>query len=187
MKKLFISIGLMFSLLIPLVAQVDHDFNVNDRVPVVNASIAKDQVPAAVLKAVNNQFNTNNPITWSKFPYALKEYGWVYDVGAAQIPLDRYEVSMKTNKGNNMWAVYNAEGELIETREVLTDIPTPRSIQIALDNSQYKGWQIVGNKEIIRYYHDHDISKVEQHLRLTVEKDNVKRSISFNYQNKIDN
>jgi hypothetical protein len=187
MKKVFILMGLMFVQVIPLVAQVDHDFNANDMVPVVNATITKDQVPAAVLKAFNNEFNTNDPVTWSKFPFALKEYGWVYDVGAAQIPLNRYEVSMKTGKGNSMWAVYNAEGELIQTREVSNDIPTPRSIQIALDNSQYKGWKILGNKEIIKYYHDHDMSKVEQHFRLTVEKDKVTRSISFNYQNKIDN
>jgi hypothetical protein len=187
MKKMFLTLTLMIAFLLRLVAQVDHDFNVNDRVPVVNASITKDQVPAVVLKAVNNQFNTSNPVTWSKFPYALKEYGWVYDVGAAQIPLDRYEVTMKTNSGNIMWALYNAEGELIETREVSNNIATPRSVQEALDKSQYKGWAIVGNKEIIKYYHDHDMSRVEQHFRVTVEKDNVQRTVSFNYQNKIGN
>jgi hypothetical protein len=40
----------------------------------------------------------------------------------------------------------------------------------------------VGNKEIIKYYHDNDFTSVEQHVRVTVEKDNVKRSISFNDQ-----
>lgn len=45
-----------------------------------------------------------------------------------------------------------------------------------------KTGKIVGNKEIIRFYHDHDKSSVEQHFRITVEKDNVRRSISFNWQ-----
>jgi hypothetical protein len=187
MKKSIVTLVLLIAFLLQLVAQVDHDYNVNDRVPLINKTITKEQVPAAVLKAVNNQFNGNDPITWSKFPFALKEYGWVYDVGAAQIPLERYEVTMKTGKGNEMWALYNAAGELIETREVLNNTSIPRSVQLALDNSQYKGWDIVGNKEIIKFYHDHDMRKVEQHFRVTVQKDNVKRSISFNYQNQIDN
>jgi hypothetical protein len=42
----------------------------------------------------------------------------------------------------------------------------------------------VGDKEIIRYYHDHDVKNVEQHFRLTVEKDGVKKSVSFNFQSK---
>jgi hypothetical protein len=49
-------------------------------------------------------------------------------------------------------------------------------------NSQYKDWKIVGSKEVIKYYHDHNNSSVEQHFRITVEKDNVKRGISFNWQ-----
>ena len=58
----------------------------------------------------------------------------------------------------------------------------PAHVLAALAKSQYKDWAIVGNKEIIRFYHDRNNSSVEQHFRLTVQKDNVKRSISFNFQ-----
>jgi hypothetical protein len=187
MKKLFVIFTLMAAVMIRLVAQVDHDYNVNDRVPLATIKISQAQVPESVLKAVKTQFSESDPLTWSKFPYALKEYGWVYDVGAADIPLNRFEVTMKGKKGDVMWAVYNAVGELIETREVLNNAPLPRSVQEALDKSQYKGWTIVGNKEVIKFYHDNDMSKVEQHYRVTVEKDKVQRSISFNYQNKTGN
>jgi hypothetical protein len=182
MKKLLVSVLALTGFLFPLLAQVDHDFNPNDLVPVVNATITKDQVPAAVLKAVNTQFDKSNPITWSKFPFALKEYGWVYDMGASDIKLNRYEVTMKTNQGNDLWAVYAANGDLIQTREMSVNVAIPASVMTALSKSQYKDWTIVGNKEIIKYYHDHDKSTVEQHFRLTVEKDKVKRSISFNDQ-----
>jgi len=183
MKKL-LTLSVLVALGLPLIAQVDHDYNPNDRVPLVNTTITKDLVPLAVVKAVNTQFDKNNPLTWSRFPYALKEYGWVYDVGASDIPLNRYEVTMKTTTGNDFWAVYSASGELVETREIAKDVAMPRYIQEQLANSKYKDWTLVGNKEIIRFYHDHDFSSVEQHFRITVEKDNVKRSISFNYQNK---
>jgi hypothetical protein len=91
---------------------------------------------------------------------------------------------MKTSKGDDFWAVYSANGELIETREISNDVALPHDVQVKLANSKYKDWTLVGNKEIIRFYHDHDFSSVEQHYRVTVEKDKVKRSISFNYQNK---
>jgi hypothetical protein len=172
----------MMAFVMPMIAQVDHDFNPNDKVPVTSQTLTKEQIPAAVMKAVNTQFDKNNPQTWSKFPFALKEYGWVYDVGASSLQLNRFEVTMKTTTGSDLWAVYDVDGNLIETREMSKNINIPRAIQEKLANSQYKDWTVVGSKEIIKYYHDHNAKNVEQHLRLTVEKDNVKRSISFNDQ-----
>jgi hypothetical protein len=182
MKKLLVSVLVFSGFVFPLLAQVDHDYNVNDRVPVVNASITKDQIPAAVLKAAQTQFNLDDPGTWSKFPYALKEYGWVYDVGASDIKLDRYEVRMKNKEGHDLWAIYTVNGELVESREAAKDVAMPHNVIVALANSEYKDWKVVGDKEIIKYYHDHKSTNVEQHFRLTVEKDNVKKSISFNFQ-----
>jgi len=89
---------------------------------------------------------------------------------------------MKTKEGHELWAVYTAKGELVESREASSNIPMPANVLDALAKSQYKDWKVVDDKEIIRFYHDHDLSSVEQHFRVTVEKDNVKRSISFNFQ-----
>jgi hypothetical protein len=182
MKKFLFSVLALLGFIFPLMAQVDHDYNTNDREPLINSTITKDQVPAAILKAAQTKFDLNNSATWSKFPYALKEYGWVYDVGASNIKLDRYEVTIKNKEGNDLWAVYTAKGELVESREASVNVPVPANVMQELSKSQYKDWKIVGDKEIIRFYHDHNNSSVEQHFRLTVEKDNVKRSISFNYQ-----
>jgi hypothetical protein len=184
MKKLLITCFTLAAFVIPSIAQVDHDFNVEDREPAVSNHISKDQVPAAVVKAVNVEFDKNNPQTWSKFPFALKEYGWVYDVASENLQLDRYEVTMKTPTGADLWAVYTNKGELVETREMSKNTVIPQAIMAEFNNSQYKDWTIVGNREIIRFYHDHVLNKsnVEQHFRITVEKDGVKRSISFNWQ-----
>ncbi len=170
----------------PLIAQVDHDYNVNDREPLASVTLKKDQIPAAVIASVNKKFNKYDKLTWSRFPYALKEYGWVYDVGAQDIVLDRYEVQMKTTTGDDLWALYDSNGDLVETNEISRNVLIPEDIRVKLANSQYKDWRIVGNKEIVRYYHNHDDASVEQHLRITVEKDNVKRSISFNYNSRKD-
>ena len=184
MKKLLFTFLAFVIFVLPSLTQVSHDYNANDLTPAVTNKIAKDQVPPAVVKAVSTEFNKDNPVTWSKFPYALKEYGWVYDVGAENLKLDRYEVTMKTAKGNDLWAVYTNTGELVETREMSTNIPVPPAVMEKFLKSQYKDWNIVGDKEIIRFYHDHNLNKnnVEQHFRITVEKNGVKRSISFNWQ-----
>jgi len=182
MKKLLVSVLVFLGFLFPLLAQVDHDYNVNDRVPIVNATITRDQVPPAVIKSAQTRFDMGNSATWSKFPYALKEYGWVYDVGASDVVLDRYEVTLKNKQNRELWAVYTAKGDLVESREIANDVAMPANILEALSKSQYKDWKVVGNKEIIKYYHDHDNSSVEQHFRLTVEKDGVKKSISFNFK-----
>jgi hypothetical protein len=182
MKKILISLGALMGLVIPSMAQVSHDYNANDRDPVINETITKEKVPAAILSAFDKKFDINSPATWSKFPYALKEYGWVYDVGASDIKLDRYLVKMKTDKDHEFWAVYAANGDLIESREISTDVAIPPSVREAFANSQYKDWKIVGTREIIKFYHDHNENSVEQHFRITVQKDDIKRSISFNYQ-----
>ncbi len=104
----------------------------------MKATILKNQVAKAVLNAVATQFDKNNPLTWSKFPYALKEYGWVYDVGAANLKLDRYEVTMKTKEGNDLWAVYSANGDLIESREMTVNVAIPAYIQEELSKSKCK-------------------------------------------------
>jgi hypothetical protein len=180
MKKSFFTSIVFMGFMLPLLSQVDHDYNPNDKVPDNSVILNKDQIPSSVLKAFKTTFDLNNPASWTKFPYALKEYGWVYDKDAFDVKPDRYEVSLKTKEGNDFYAVYSAEGNLIATREVSVNAPVPTHVLESLSKSKYKDWKIVENKEVIRYYHDP--KSVEQHFRLTVEKDSVRRSISFNYQ-----
>ena len=162
------------------IAQVDHDYNPNDVVPAEGSKLSVDQVPASIIKAMKTDFSLDDPITWTKFPYALKEYGFVYDKAAADVKPDRYEVRMKTSDGSDLYAVYSKEGTLIATREVFLNSTIPASVKEKLANSIYKDWAIVGTKEIIKYYYDKN--SVDQHFRVTVQKENVKRTISFNYQ-----
>lgn len=187
MKKLLITCSALLASLLPSLGQVDHDYNVNDLIPVVSISLTKDKVPPAVVKSVSTNFAMNNPVTWTKFPYALKEYGWVYDIGASDINLDHWQVIMKTKGNSELSAIYSSTGELLQTREVMANALVPSYVKEDLANSQYKDWTIVGSKEIIKYYHDHDAKNVEQHFRLTVEKGKARRSLSFNYKGTANN
>lgn len=183
MKKILFTLLVIASFSIPVLAQVDHDYNPNDVViPEKGLVLNEEQIPPAILKVVKSDFRLWSPSTWTKFPYALREYGWVYDKAAANVKPDRYQVAMKTNDGKQLFAVYSADGTLIATREESTNISVPEHVMESLYHSMYKDWSIIGNKEIIRYFHDKN--SVEQHIRLTVQKGNVVRTISFNYQGK---
>lgn len=182
MKKIILIAIMLMTFMLPVMAQIDHDYNANDvTIPDKGISLTKDEIPPALIKAVNTDFDLSNPKTWTKFPYTLKEYGWVYDKGASSVKPDRYRVDMNLDNGDEMSAIYSVDGVLISTREVNENAAVPASVLTALSNSIYKDWTIVGGKEIIRYYHDKQ--SVEQHYRVTVTKDNVRRSVSFNYQN----
>lgn len=167
--------------LFQMFAQVDHDYNPNDKEPIAVYNLSDDQVPITVAKEIDKDFNRKKAEGWSKFPYTLKEYGWVYDsIGTYNVNPDRYVAKIIINNGHDLYAVYDAKGFLIATREISENMPMPPSVQERLANSTYSDWNLVGNKEIIRFYYDR--KNVEQHFRITVEKDGVKRSISFNFQ-----
>lgn len=79
MKKLLITGLAMIAFVLSSLAQVDHDYNSKDVVPGAGMNLPKDQIPAVVLKATKVDFNMDNPLSWTRLPYALHEYGWVYD------------------------------------------------------------------------------------------------------------
>jgi len=180
MKKLFFASLLLTTFVFRIEAQVDHDVNPNDVVPAPGEKLNNNQVPPVVLKAMLVDFSIDKPETWTKFPYALKEYGWVYDKDAASVRPEHFEVKMKTSDGDDLFAVYSSDGRLIQTREIFLNVDLPVEVKAKLADSQYKDWTIVGNREIIRYYHDKNA--VEQHYRITVAKGETERTISFNYQ-----
>jgi hypothetical protein len=142
--------------------------------------LLKGQIPLSILNATRVDFNMDNQLSWTRFPKSLKEYGWVYDKDAFNNKPYAYEVNMKSQDGCDFYAEYSADGNLISTREMEINVPVPLTVQESLSKSKYKDWKVTGTKQITKY--SQKKNSVEQNFRLTVEKDNVNRSISFNYQ-----
>jgi hypothetical protein len=180
MKKFLASVLALSGFLFPLLAQVDHDARVNDVIPVETLTLKKEQIPQAIVKSVAVDFSTGQPVTWGKFPYNLENYGWVVNQGTAGEKPDHYEVLIKAKDGSDVYAVYNADGTIIETRSVYKNIPVPAEVTASLAKSKYSDWTIIGDKELIKYFKDK--KNIEEHFRLTVQKGNLKHSISFNYK-----
>jgi hypothetical protein len=180
MKKFFIFLIAIVFLVLKISAQVDHDYNPKDITPSLGEPLTLDNIPTAVLKTFHTDFTRPGKQTWYSFPYPLKEYGWVYDKDAKDVQPDQYEVVVEMENETVWSAVYSAAGTLLATRDEYKNSEIPASVKEALENSKYKNWTIVGNIEIINYYYDR--KNFDKHFRLTVEKNNVRRSISFNFK-----
>ncbi len=180
MKKILFTIAVMAALSFPLVAQPDN--TVSEYVAFVTASIPGSELPAVISNGVNTRFDKDNPLTWTKFPHKLKEFGWVYEVGeSAQVPA-KFEVNMKVTSGGYLHGVYDDKGDLVETRERSRNIPVPNYIMKAFVEGPYKDWRIVGNKEVINYFQSKERPGAEQHFRLNIEKDNERRKLAYSYE-----
>ncbi len=184
MKKLLFVWLALTSFVLPSFAQVAGNTNVPYEVVVPDKGfvLKKNQVPLSVQKARNIDFKVDEPITWTKFPYTLKDYGWVYDESG--VKADYYHVSMKAGKDKKIYAVYSAKGDLIATKEETTNAKLPPYVFESLSNSKYKDWTVVGNKEVIQFFNKK--KRVKQFIRLTITKDNVIKHINFNYEGKVD-
>jgi hypothetical protein len=179
MKKFLVSVLAFSGFLFPLLAQVDHDYRISDIIPVEALTLKKEQIPPSIIKAVSTDFSSGQALTWGKFPYNLENYGWVVNKDAATEKPDHYEVYIKAKDGSDVYAVYAPDGTIIQSRSLYKNISLPAVVKDRLSKSQYKDWTVIGDREIIRYFNEK--KNEEAHFRVTVEKNNVRRSISFNY------
>lgn len=180
MKKLFFLFLASAGLTFPLFPQAVHEFDESEMIPVESLILKKDQVPQAIVKAVNTDFQSGDAFRWGKFPYVLEKYGWVVAKDAGNNKPDQYEVYIKAHDGSDIYAIYLPDGTILQSRTIRKNAPLPLSVEQALAKGQYKDWKIIGDKELIKYYNNKN--DIEEHVKVTVEKNNVKKNLSFNYK-----
>lgn len=180
MKKLILSLVCLTGSIFPLLSQVDHDQRENEEVPIESLILKKDQIPAPIVSAVARDFKEGQAFKYGKFPYVLEKYGWVVSKEGANQKPDRYEVYIKAKDGSDVYAIYNPDGTILQSKIIRKNATLPPTVLQALAKSQYNGWNIVGDKEVIKYFNSPN--NVEEHFRITVEKNNVKKTISFNFK-----
>ncbi|MGB8491751.1 MAG: hypothetical protein WCE64_11905 [Bacteroidales bacterium] len=181
MKKMLLALlGTAFA--VPMIAQSNLVPLLNDETIVVSSQLPVKEVPSAVIKAINTSFDKNNPATWSKFPYTLKEFGWVYEIGPNVEAPSLYEVRVKTTPGGLMSGFYSDKGNLVRTRQFSKNIPTPRYVLDEIYSGEYNGWKIVGNKELVTLYNENDHTIAKQNFKVTIEKGKERKKLAFNYE-----
>lgn len=169
MKKLVSFLTAMLVFTFPIMAQA-----LKEGEPVETFTLNKGNIPAPVLKSAQELFQGNTKVTWGTFPYELKDYGWSANKDYKG-PIDHYEIQFKAKDGSDIYAVFEATGELIKCKIVNKDSPVPKQIVFAIANSIYKDWKIIGNVMQIKSTQ----KKVDEHYAVKVEKDSKKKTLYF--------
>jgi hypothetical protein len=171
MKKLLFSAVLMMLAFLPVVAQ---DAGQSEEVPVDYLTLKKGNIPPAVLKAAEDIFKEHTQTQWGVFPYQMKDYGWVADKEYNE-PIDHYEIHMKTKEGVDVFAVFEATGELISYRTVNKNATVPMAITKVISAGPYKDWTVMKGTEVIT----NKQRNVVEHYAVKLEKGNQKKTLYY--------
>lgn len=99
----------------------------------------RDQVPESIVSAIEADYmSCREDATW----YVDKDYS-----------ADRAEVYVAKATGRNMSceATYDKDGNLIESKTIMTNVKLPEGILKAI-NEEFPGWKITEDQEIIRNF-----------------------------------
>jgi hypothetical protein len=171
MKKSLIFTMLFMAAFFPVVAQQGAT---GDEVPLETLTLKKGNIPPAVLKAADEIFKGDAQVQWGVFPYELKDYGWVVNKDYNE-PIDHYEVHMKAKDGGDIYAVFEASGELIRYRLINRDAPVPAQVLNAIAKTEYKDWKVLGGTEVIK----NNQKKVVEHYIVRVENGTRKKNLYY--------
>ena len=176
MKRLILISFVFVTFVLPSQAQ--------DNEALVYIKIPKEQIPQVLESAINIQFNRDDPSSWSKFPFALEKFGWVYDIGVEESNLNHFKVEIRTNYYTDYKAIYTSDGELIRSTQFTINLPLPSHVMEEFLKSDYKDWRIINNREIINLFRDpeYNTADVKHNFRISIEKEGVKRNITFRWK-----
>ena len=173
MKKLFLLLLIMFSQMITVNAQQIQTANAS---PITNPAgtkktINKTQLPKAV-KDSYKKTNNNAPIKIvTVYHYYWDNQAQYYDFHGyedtlrdyAQEPLapEYYELEY-TKDHQDYKSVYAKDGTFMHTSRIIKDHELPEAVANAFKKSEYKDWDIIGDKEKINKKNpEQDIYKIK--------------------------
>jgi hypothetical protein len=145
---------------------------------------SKDLVPAKVKQAVLNDFGEShqpfawisNTSLWVITKSLFNDYEWRQSASAAVIEEYSYAFQIKSNTGSTLGAVYASGGKRISSREYLKNFKPGRNIVLALQDSEYKDWELKKVSQLIKVSSD---GSEKQHYAIVVKKGKEKKTIHF--------
>ncbi len=134
-------------------------------------TINKAQLPKEVEDSYNRTNQTVPIVAVNAYPYYWDNQAQYYDFDAdqdtlkeyAQDPLapEYYEVEY-VKDDQDYKSVYAKDGTLMHTSRIIKDSELPKAVASAFRKSEYKDWDIVGEKEKINKKNpDQDIYKIK--------------------------
>ena len=182
MKKIFPVALIMLLFSYTAFSQMDVS---SEEVPESKVILKPNQVPSSLKNAVEKSYSTESTFEWHKFPYLLKKYGWEFknniDMSGTTTMPDFYEVTVKLSHGGTIDAVYNKEGKMLRSKELLKSMELPENVAKSIENGEYKDCRIVGDKLKIT---NAENQMPHTYYSVVVEKNNKKHTLYYDKNGK---
>ncbi len=178
MKKILLVASSMLLFVYPVFSQMD---DVSEEVPEGSMILKSDQIPSSLKQAVEKSYSNESTFEWHKFPYLLKKYGWTFDnnnmndMAQNSMP-DLYEVKIILSNGSNIDAVYDKNGKMLRSKELLKSMELPEPVAKAIETGKYKDCRIVGDRLKIT---DAQNANPHTYFSVVVEKNNKKHNLYY--------
>lgn len=179
MKKLILSLLSLAGLVFPLTGQVLDDPYQVEPVPIESLVLKQKKIPPSIIEEIKSSLMSDKPIIGRNLPTVRDSYSWTIKPDTKENTPSFYEAYIKVQKGSNVFVKYNSDGTILESEIIRRNAALPYKVAEDLEKSQYKGWTVVGDKELIKYLSSRN--NVMEHFKIIVEKNNVKRNIAFTY------
>lgn len=151
--------------------------------PLLNAQDCKCQEVITVQQIEPTSFLTE--IGVNEYPYfknisGLKKYSNIKYIGLDEnsYPKADFFTIKSKNKDMNLKATYGKDGNLIDGRLTMENVPLPSTISTNLVADEYKGWTMTSNKIVV---HDFDTLRTEYEVKLEQDKDKMKQTLFFDH------
>lgn len=140
-----------------------------------NEELKEDQVPEAVVKAIETDFPYWQSIKWYAFDEVTNDWAMVTRDGNAQkFMADHYVV---TAKGKNVTthAVYYKNGKLLRSRTQIKDAALPSAVLQTI-GKEYPGWKVVGDLVVIKNFDEN-----KKYFKVELENGGQKQTAYFDH------
>ena len=136
---------------------------------IFSAKLKKEKVPVVIIESIEEDFPDFTITEYYGVPMDVVDDVWFIDEdrNAEDEDFDTYSVLLKGKK-SYINATYDKEGNLLSSREKLTDALLPYTIRVAV-GTHFPGWAVIGDKIIMTTHKGH-VKKA--HYKVKLKKDN---------------
>jgi hypothetical protein len=179
MKRLFLSLLAIAGTLFPLLAQTEGDPAETESLPVESLTLRKQQIPQLISNEIRSDILAGKPVIKDKLPTVKDNYPWINTTESNRKSPAFYEAFIKGYGGTNIFVKYNPDGTVTESEVMRKNAALPHNVAEDLAKSQYSGWNVISDREVLKYVSSE--GDIREHFRITVEKNNTKKNVTFDY------
>lgn len=141
---------------------------------VFKAKLKKEDVPTAVIEAVETDFPDFLAIEYAAIPVEVVDEDVFVNTNVDPYShYDTYQLMLDQGNGKSLEATYNMKGKLISTMEHLKNITPPAAVRNSIA-SAFPGWTI--EKDVYKMIH-YSGKKAKERYRMTLGKDHNKMRV----------